>query len=108
METAGILDVIMNSMALTFILGLDEMVFHVLTSAPVKHMMSNLAEYPLFNYEELENHPDEVLMGHYEEKELNRNWSKVLLTLCPRRPHNINNAASPYFQVLHNELRRGK
>jgi len=85
METAGIVNVIMNSMALTFILGLDELVFDVLTSAPVKHMMGNLEEFPLFSYDELEADSDDSLLKRYNETEISRDWKKVLTTFFPRR-----------------------
>lgn len=51
METAGIINLIVNAMALAFILEVDEMVFNRLTSIATQHIMSNVEDMPLFSTE---------------------------------------------------------
>jgi len=85
METAGIVDLIMNSMALTFILSLDEMIFDILTSAPVIHMMTNLEDFPLYNLDQLEKSTDEELMSSFQEKEMTSKWKQVLRMMVPAK-----------------------
>mmetsp|Transcript_89977 Transcript_89977/g.290724 ORF Transcript_89977/g.290724 Transcript_89977/m.290724 type:complete len:127 (+) Transcript_89977:36-416(+) len=62
METAGIVDVIMNSLALTFIIQFDEMIFAILTTVPVKYRMGSLEEYALFDMQDDELLTDEEVL----------------------------------------------
>merc|ERR1719343_1114368 len=48
METAGIVDLVVNCMALTFILQVDEMIFERLATVAAKYIMANLEDMPLF------------------------------------------------------------
>mmetsp|Transcript_45858 Transcript_45858/g.116604 ORF Transcript_45858/g.116604 Transcript_45858/m.116604 type:complete len:444 (-) Transcript_45858:11-1342(-) len=86
METAGIVDVIMNSMALTFIINLDEMIFMVLTTVPVKHMMDNLEDYALFELEDEEREKDDDILTNYLRQEFGTNkWKRFGKLLLPKR-----------------------
>jgi len=86
METAGIVDVIMNSMALTFIINLDEMIFMVLTTVPVKHMLDNLEDYALFQLDEEEREKDDDILTRYMRQEFGANkWKRFFKLLLPKR-----------------------
>jgi len=86
METAGIVDVIMNAMALTFILNLDEMVFVTLTTVAVQHMVDNTEDMPLFEESILEDEEEDQILLRYEQDELGRNKYKSFLNiLVPKR-----------------------
>merc|ERR1711972_183020 len=47
LDTAGIEDIIVNSVALTFILGIDEMMFQNLMATSTKDMLIKMEAYPL-------------------------------------------------------------
>jgi len=86
METSGIVDLIMNSLAMTFILGIDELIFAVMTSVPVKHMMEKLQEYELFSVEHHETEPEEDTLERYTSNEFGHSgrW-RFFKMLIPRR-----------------------
>lgn len=50
METAEIVDTILNTLALTFIMDLDELIMDRLSSAGTKHVMQNIEDYVAFDY----------------------------------------------------------
>merc|ERR1719253_728515 len=54
METPGITDLVVNCIALTFILDIDEAVFQKLSTISSKHMMENLEDLDLYDIEEEE------------------------------------------------------
>mmetsp|Transcript_120744 Transcript_120744/g.313497 ORF Transcript_120744/g.313497 Transcript_120744/m.313497 type:complete len:444 (-) Transcript_120744:15-1346(-) len=86
METAGIVDSIMNSMALTFVINLDEMIFIVFTTVPVKHMMDNLEDHALFNLESEEGESEEDTLTRYMRAEFGSNkWKSFFNLLLPKR-----------------------
>jgi len=86
MESAGILDVIMNSLAVNFILSIDEIIFQVLTTIPVRHMMTNLEDYDLFKTDEEEKETDDEILYKFQRTELGRGKWRVFATMIiPRR-----------------------
>jgi hypothetical protein len=86
METSGIVDVIMNSMALTFVLNLDELIFEVLTTVPVKHIMNVLEDYALYSIDSLEVETEEECLARYEKYELGANRLRACVkVVIPRR-----------------------
>lgn len=86
METAGIVDGIMNSVALTFILSLDEMVFSVFTTTAVKHIMANIEDYELFTVDQEEQETEEEVLHRFCREEFGPNsWGKFFKTLNPKR-----------------------
>lgn len=86
METAGIVDVVMNSVALTFILNIDEMIFATFTTVAVKHMMARMEDYELFNVEAEENETeDEALHRFCREEFGSRSWGTFFRRLNPKR-----------------------
>mmetsp|Transcript_35898 Transcript_35898/g.102092 ORF Transcript_35898/g.102092 Transcript_35898/m.102092 type:complete len:446 (+) Transcript_35898:83-1420(+) len=86
METAGIVDVIMNSLTLTFIIQLDEMIFAILTTVQVKYMMGNLEEHALFDMQDDEHLTDEEVLQDYLAHEFGSTGRRACLkTLVPKR-----------------------
>lgn len=61
METASISDLVVNSIALTFILSIDEMICETLTSQSTLSMLSRCKDYPLFDIEAATMSDDELL-----------------------------------------------
>merc|ERR1712118_52015 len=47
MDTSGIMDIILNAMSMSFILGVDELLFSILASGTAKKVLSSLQEMPL-------------------------------------------------------------
>jgi len=70
MDTAGILDGLMHSLALVFILEVDEVIFALLTTIPVKHMMRNLEDLSLFDTQVFETEDDDDILARYLVDEL--------------------------------------
>lgn len=69
METAGIVDVTVNAMAMTFILSIDEMLLACLATKATKHMLENLQNYELYDTEEEDNETDEQVLERFQTKE---------------------------------------
>lgn len=76
METAGIEDMIMNAVALSFILSIDELICAGLFSDTSKHMLDALEPLPLF---ETVDQDDEKQI--YERHQEERQWSFLRLEL---------------------------
>lgn len=86
METSGIVTVIMNSMAMTFILNLDELIFDVLTTLPVRHIMDNLEDYQLYSIETMERDSEERILEKFQREELGHNrWRGLVFNIAPKR-----------------------
>merc|ERR1711879_367215 len=85
MNTAGILDLIVNAMALSFILTIDEMVFERLSTRVTKHMMSNLEDLPLYDTSEEEYESEEQVLERYNRDEFGKNRWRTLLLVMPAR-----------------------
>jgi len=82
METAGIVDLIVNSMALTFVLEVDEMVFHRFTTTLTKHIMNNIQDLPNFDITQEETETDLQALERYKAEELgSARWSKLMLSI---------------------------
>jgi len=72
METASIEDMVINAVALAFILNLDEIIYEAMFSDAAKDMLSRLEDYEDINYEEFATPDDmEIYMMHQE----NRQWN---------------------------------
>jgi len=92
METSAILGSIMNSLALAFILDMDEMVFETMTTHMTKHIMKNLEDYCPEGHEEEESANDETnTIKRFIEKEVKNGFDsrRCLQDLLPRRLLNI-------------------
>merc|ERR1712232_205343 len=88
METAGILDMIINAVALGFILSVDETICS-LSSGVTKYMVEHLEPYPLFDIADEE---DDTEKDAYEKHLADMQYSCIsffqdLSWLIPERPH---------------------
>eukprot|EP00929_Paragymnodinium_shiwhaense_P101019 TRINITY_DN6376_c0_g1_i1.p1 TRINITY_DN6376_c0_g1~~TRINITY_DN6376_c0_g1_i1.p1 ORF type:complete len:539 (+),score=103.81 TRINITY_DN6376_c0_g1_i1:192-1808(+) len=77
METAEIVDMIVNAMALTFVLDIDELVFARLAAGITKHIMDRVEPLQLYDTtnEDLESE-DDVLKRFYREEMGMARWRK--------------------------------
>lgn len=67
METGGIDDIIVNSVALGFLLTLDEIITDAMLSAEVNHLLDECQEYPLYQEGDLHTHSDQETLSKSEE-----------------------------------------
>lgn len=51
MDTSAIMDQILGAMSLTFIIGIDELVYSVFASSAIKHIMANVVQVDRSSYE---------------------------------------------------------
>eukprot|EP00438_Fugacium_kawagutii_P020574 Skav226937 [mRNA] locus=scaffold965:200562:201395:- [translate_table: standard] len=63
METGGIDDIIVNSVALGFLLTLDEIITDAMLSAEVNHLLDECQEYPLYQEGDLHTHSDQETLS---------------------------------------------
>ncbi|OLP86737.1 E3 ubiquitin-protein ligase arkadia [Symbiodinium microadriaticum] len=85
METAGIVDVVVNAMALTFVLQVDEIVFQRLCSTVTKDIMSKLEPRAMYDLDEVDKESDAEALAYFNEVELRRGWKSVLFQIFPMR-----------------------
>jgi len=85
METAGIMNTVINAMALNFVLQIDEMLFDRLTTIMTKHIMANMQEYELYSTEEEDNEGGHAVLRRFDTEELGSSrWSKMSVILSKR------------------------
>merc|ERR1712014_134148 len=73
METAGIDDLVVNSVALTFILDIDELCCKTLTEEYICGLLSRVRPFPLFNFSKAtETYGSEDILLEQSRQELNR------------------------------------
>lgn len=73
METAGIDDLVVNSVALTFILDIDELCCKTLTEEYVRGLLSRVRPYPLFNFSKAtDTYGSEDILREQSRQELNK------------------------------------
>mmetsp|Transcript_1456 Transcript_1456/g.4952 ORF Transcript_1456/g.4952 Transcript_1456/m.4952 type:complete len:473 (-) Transcript_1456:189-1607(-) len=87
METAGIVDLVVNAMALTFVLSIDEMIIDRFGTVATKHMMEHLEAWPLFDTDEEDNESMEEAYERHQHEDSKSFCSdiKLLLLLLPKR-----------------------
>jgi len=85
METAGIMELVINCMALSFVLQIDEMVFERLATMAAKHIMSHLENRALFDITTEESETDAEVLERFEREEFGQSKWKILLLVLPRR-----------------------
>jgi len=85
METAGIVDLVVNCMALTFVLSIDEMIFSRLLTVASKHIMNNLEDLPLFDTSDVEHEDEDVVLNRFIESEYGSSRWKLFCIVIPRR-----------------------
>merc|ERR1712187_818145 len=69
METAGIVDVTINAMAMTFILAIDEMILSCLATTATKYMLEHIEEYPPYKTHEEDIETDEEVLARFNRDE---------------------------------------
>merc|ERR1719421_1449931 len=85
METASMVDQIVNTTALSFIFQLDELILERLTTKTTKYMIEQLHDYPLFDEDVHEECPDEEVIERYIGQEMHWRLSYKDWWLLPRR-----------------------
>jgi len=87
METAQMVVLILNSIALAFILDIDEVVMSRLSTKATLHIMEHLHDYELFDLSEEEKETEEHALEHFAKEEANWNIfnPKVQFLLLPKR-----------------------
>jgi len=86
METAAMVDQIVNTTALSFVFTTDELILERLTTKATKHIMTNLEDYELFDHDHYESESDQEALERYARQEMN--WFKFSHRdwwLLPRR-----------------------
>eukprot|EP00929_Paragymnodinium_shiwhaense_P101021 TRINITY_DN6376_c0_g2_i1.p1 TRINITY_DN6376_c0_g2~~TRINITY_DN6376_c0_g2_i1.p1 ORF type:complete len:630 (+),score=153.46 TRINITY_DN6376_c0_g2_i1:137-2026(+) len=84
METAGIVDMIVNAMALTFVLDIDELVFARLATGLTKHIMDRFEGKEMYDTSVEENETEEQVLQRFQREELDNRWSRFSLVLPVR------------------------
>merc|ERR1712187_531892 len=84
METAGIVDVIVNAMALTFVLEIDEMVYKGFTTAAAQYIVERVEDIQMFETEDLESETDEDVLKRFQAEEMDQKW-RLFRLLLPKR-----------------------
>lgn len=85
METAAIVDQIVNTTALTFVFTCDELIMDRLSTYATKHIMSNLEDYELFDSDPYEDESDRAALERYRRKEVGFSLGSGEWWLLPRR-----------------------
>lgn len=85
METAGIVDDIVNAMALTFVLEVDEMVFHRFSTVLTKHIMSSMEGWPNYDLSEDDVETEEEALERFRRSELGASRWRSILLILPHR-----------------------
>jgi len=85
METSGISDCIINCIALTFILDLDEMIFNRMSTQAAKTIMSKLEDYALYSIEAEEAESVEETLQRCRKEGQEKSLASKLSFLIPRR-----------------------
>jgi len=109
METANIVNMVVNAMALTFVLDIDEMVFARLTTKITQHIMSKLERLPLYEMTEEDCETEEQVIARFEEEEYGPKKNLQNFTNHPHEACN-NSMSALWFPVaiLHKELHYGQ
>mmetsp|Transcript_1870 Transcript_1870/g.4741 ORF Transcript_1870/g.4741 Transcript_1870/m.4741 type:complete len:679 (-) Transcript_1870:56-2092(-) len=88
METSTIADVVVNALAMTFLLQIDEMIQSRLSTESVRHIMEKLKDYPLFDLQAEEAETEEDCLERFNAQEIQICLCQdlpTLLFLIPRR-----------------------
>jgi len=85
METAAMVDQVVNTTALSFVFTLDELILERLTTKATKHIMANLQDYDLFDDKVYEEESDQEALDRYNKQEMTWRMSGRDWWLLPRR-----------------------
>eukprot|EP00928_Gymnodinium_smaydae_P025141 TRINITY_DN20118_c0_g1_i1.p1 TRINITY_DN20118_c0_g1~~TRINITY_DN20118_c0_g1_i1.p1 ORF type:complete len:474 (+),score=66.00 TRINITY_DN20118_c0_g1_i1:60-1481(+) len=72
METAAITDLIINAVALNFVLGLDELIFSILLPVSTKYVLEHLEQFESFDISDEE---DDTMREAFDKHSSNREWT---------------------------------
>lgn len=85
METAAMVDQIVNTTALSFVFTTDELILDRLTTKATHYMMDNLKEYEFFSQDPYEEESDRQALERYRQKEFTWCFFQRDSWLMPRR-----------------------
>merc|ERR1719326_967803 len=85
METAAMVDQIVNTTALSFVLTTDELILERLATQATKHMMSSLEDTQLFDYTPYADETDQQALERYDTHEMSWCVGKHSFPLFPKR-----------------------
>eukprot|EP00928_Gymnodinium_smaydae_P031196 TRINITY_DN22974_c0_g4_i2.p1 TRINITY_DN22974_c0_g4~~TRINITY_DN22974_c0_g4_i2.p1 ORF type:complete len:490 (+),score=59.75 TRINITY_DN22974_c0_g4_i2:54-1523(+) len=85
METAGMVDQIVNTTALSFVFTIDELLLDRLTTKATRHIMSSIQEYSLYDSSHYETETDQDALDRYYKKEMQWTFRRESYWLLPRR-----------------------
>merc|ERR1712100_282286 len=85
METAAMVDQIVNTTALSFVLTTDELILERLATKATKHMMSKLEDVQQFDYTPYADETDQQALERYDTQEMSWCMGKHSFPLFPKR-----------------------
>eukprot|EP00928_Gymnodinium_smaydae_P049653 TRINITY_DN33342_c0_g1_i1.p1 TRINITY_DN33342_c0_g1~~TRINITY_DN33342_c0_g1_i1.p1 ORF type:complete len:470 (-),score=74.22 TRINITY_DN33342_c0_g1_i1:91-1500(-) len=85
METAGMVDQVINTTALSFVFTLDELILDRLTTKATRHIMENLEDYALYDSSAHEDETEQEALNRYYSNEMNWRFGAEHYWLLPRR-----------------------
>jgi len=87
METANIVDLVVNTMSLSWLLEIDEMIFERLTTVASKTIMGALEDYPLFDTDDVEHEDDDKAYERFIHEEHGKTWhdEQLIALMMPKR-----------------------
>eukprot|EP00931_Biecheleriopsis_adriatica_P116251 TRINITY_DN9191_c0_g2_i1.p1 TRINITY_DN9191_c0_g2~~TRINITY_DN9191_c0_g2_i1.p1 ORF type:complete len:518 (-),score=88.41 TRINITY_DN9191_c0_g2_i1:45-1562(-) len=85
METATITNLIINTLALTFVLNLDELIFEAFSTEAVQHMMRRLQDRQLFDHTQEETETDDDVLQRFTQNEIGSRMKAFSQWCLPRR-----------------------
>lgn len=86
METASMVDEIVNTTALAFVLGIDELILERLTTPMARHIMANISPLKFYDENHLDSDPDETVISNFINSEIGcGNIRRKLGNIIPRR-----------------------
>eukprot|EP00411_Alexandrium_monilatum_P008182 CAMPEP_0175287278 /NCGR_PEP_ID=MMETSP0093-20121207/54200_1 /TAXON_ID=311494 /ORGANISM="Alexandrium monilatum, Strain CCMP3105" /LENGTH=235 /DNA_ID=CAMNT_0016582777 /DNA_START=227 /DNA_END=930 /DNA_ORIENTATION=- len=86
MDTAGIMDLVVNCMALKFVLDVDKIVFSRLATTATKHILENMRDFPLFDMWLEEQETLQQAVDRLKREEFGQGYyRKVLLVILPKK-----------------------
>jgi hypothetical protein len=79
METSAMVDMVVNSCALGFVMSIDEVFFHTFTKDSTRYMMNRLEAFDLFDTNEEEQMTEETLFSeHDKHHKASWDWHKMV------------------------------
>eukprot|EP00415_Alexandrium_ostenfeldii_P001349 UN1349 len=87
METSGIMDLVINCMALKFVLSLDELVFSRMATHMTKYILEHMEDLPLFHMKSEDGETLDEAAERFRHEELSHShyWTRIARMLVPKR-----------------------